>query len=326
MSDRNSKVLLTGATGFLGQRLAQRLVTAGFEVRALVRDLAKAEPLRRLGVEITLGDMGDASSILRAVENRDVVVHAAAGTSGTAQDSEVATIQGTRNVLHACKAWPVKQLVYVSSLSVYDIVVHPEGQTITEDSALEAQPRRRGHYSAAKLEAERLVTHAMASARYRTAVLRLGALYGPGNRPPTGMVGIEIADFAFLVFGDKGAELPLLHVDNAADAIAACVGVEGVGNEVFNVVDSDAVTKGAFMDFLIKHWHPRAIAIYCPLHFLAAVTWIYEKTCALLGFAPRMTVYRLMSSQKPVTYSNARIRRTLHWEPKHNFEQYVRTF
>src|SRR5438034_1348675 len=104
-----TKVLVTGATGFLGNRLAKRLVDDGYPVRALARKESRVAALERLGVEIAFGDLGDESSIAAAVNGVDVVVHAAAGTSGTEKDSDTATIQGTRNILGACRTSHIKK-------------------------------------------------------------------------------------------------------------------------------------------------------------------------------------------------------------------------
>ena len=93
------KVLITGGTGFLGKRLVEGLVREGYPVRVLARKLSNIEPLERLGVEIFYGDVGDKESLTRSFDGVDVVVHAAAGTSGRKKDCETGTIQGTRNIL-----------------------------------------------------------------------------------------------------------------------------------------------------------------------------------------------------------------------------------
>lgn len=323
MATDATRVLVTGATGFLGKRLAKRLVEEGYAVRALARKSSNVDMLRSLGVEIVLGDLGDTSSIAGAVKGVDVVVHAAAGTSGTAQDSETATVQGTRNVLEACRTSRVKKLVYISSCNVYEVAGYAESQVVVEEAQLERYPQRRGHYTAAKLQAEALVTEAMLRDAYPIVVLRPGTLYGPGAEVYTRMMGVSFARSIFVVFGDGEGELPLVHVDNTVDAIVECMSDNAADNQVFNVVDPDLVTKKIYMERVIKPLYPKAAVIYCPMSILLTLTWLHEKLLAMLGMQPILTVYRLLSSQKRVRYGTSRIENATGWRSRISFNQGV---
>jgi nucleoside-diphosphate-sugar epimerase len=318
---KQTKVLVTGATGFLGSRLAKRLVEEGYPIRALARKLSNVGALKKLGVDIAFGDLGDEASIATAVKGVDVVVHAAAGTSGTAKDSDTATIQGTRNVLEACRTSRVKKLVYISSCNVYEVAGYTENQVVTEEAQLERFPLRRGHYSAAKLQAEAFVTEAMKRECCPTVVLRLGTLCGPGADVYTRMMGVSFARRIFVVFGDGESELPLVHVDNAVDAIVECISNSAADNQVFNVVDHDPVTKKMYMERVVKPLYPKATVIYCPMSLLLTLTWLQEKLLAILGKQPFLTVYRLVSSQKRVRYSTSRIENAIGWRSRLRFEQ-----
>jgi nucleoside-diphosphate-sugar epimerase len=318
---KQTKVLVTGATGFLGKRLAKRLVDEGYPIRALARKLSNVDILKKLGVEIALGDLGDESSIAAAVKGVDVVVHAAAGTSDTAKDSDTATIQGTLNVLKACRTGRVKKLIYISSCNVYEVAGYTENQLVTEEAQLERFPLRRGHYSAAKLQAEAMVTEAMNQDGCPTVVLRPGTLYGSGSEVYTKMMGVSFARRIFVVFGDGESELPLVHVDNAVDAIVECISNSAADNQVFNVVDQDLVTKRMYMERVVKPLHPKATVTYCPMSLLLTLTWLQEKLLAILGKQPFLTVYRLMSSQKRVRYSTSKIENAIGWRSRIGFEQ-----
>lgn len=318
---KQTKVLVTGATGFLGKRLAKRLVDEGYPVRALARKLSNVGALKKLGVEIAFGDLGDESSIAAAVRGVDVIVHAAAGTSGTAKDSYTATIQGTRNVLEACRTSHVKKLVYISSSSVYEAAGYTENQLVTEEAQLERFPLRRGHYSAAKLQAEALVTEAMNHDGCPIVVLRPGTLYGPGAEVYTKMMGVSFARKIFVVFGDGQGELPLVHVDNIVDAIVESISNSAADNQVFNVVDHELVTKKMYMERVVKPLHPKATVIYCPMSLLLILTWLQEKLIALFGKQPFLTVYRLASSQKRIRYSTSRIENAIGWRSRIRFDQ-----
>jgi nucleoside-diphosphate-sugar epimerase len=321
MATKQTKVLVTGATGFLGSRLAKRLVEEGYPIRALARKQSSVGALKTLGVEIAFGDLSDETSIAAAVNGVDVVVHAAAGTSGTAKDSDTATIQGTRNILEACRSSRVKKLVYISSCNVYEVAGYAENQVVTEEAQLERFPLRRGHYSAAKLQAEAFVTEAMKHDACPTVVLRPGTLYGPGAEVYTRMLGVSFARRIFVVFGDGENELPLVHVDNAVDSIVECIRNSAADNQVFNVVDHDRVTKKTYMEQVVKPLYPKATVIYCPMSLLLTMTWLQEKLLAILGRQPFLSVYRLVSSQKRVRYSASKIENVIGWRSRIRFEQ-----
>jgi nucleoside-diphosphate-sugar epimerase len=316
-----TKVLVTGATGFLGGRLVKRLIDEGYPTRALVRRRSNLGVLKNLGAEIVLGDLGDEASIAAAVKDVDVVVHAAAGTSGTAKDSDTATIQGTRNVLQACMASSVKKLVYISSCNVYEVAGYSDNQVVTEEAQLERFPLRRGHYSAAKLQAEALVTETMKHTSCPTVVLRPGMLYGPGAEVFTRMTGISFAGRIFVVFGDGESELPLVHVDNAVDAIVECMSNGAADNQVFNVVDSDRVTKKMYMERIVRPLYPRATVTYCPMPLLLTLTRLQEKLLSIIGKRPFLSVYRLASSQKRIRYDTSKITKAIGWRSRILFEQ-----
>jgi nucleoside-diphosphate-sugar epimerase len=321
MTAPRTKVLVAGATGFLGGRLAARLVDEGYRVRAFARRRSNTDALKKLDVEIALGDLGDESSVAAAVSGVDIVVHAAAGTSGTAQDSYTATIQGTRNILEACKLDRVKKLVYISSCNVYEVAGYAENQLVTEEAQLERFPSRRGNYTAAKLQAEGLVTEAMKDDHCRIVVLRPGTLYGPGAEVYTKMMGISFGARFFLVFGDGDSALPLVHVDNAVDAVVECMRRSAADNQVFNVVDQDLVTKRMYMKQVVAPLYPQATMIFCPMSLLIAATWLQERVLGLLGKTPYLTVYRLVSSQKRVRYSTSKIEATICWRSRIRFEE-----
>ena len=321
MATKQTKVLVTGATGFLGSRLAKRLVEEGYPVRALARKQSNLGALKKLGAEIVFGDLGDKASIAAAVTGVDVIVHAAAGTSGTAKDSETATIQGTWNILQACRTSRVRKLVYISSCNVYEVAGYTENQNVTEEAQLERFPMRRGHYSAAKLQAEALVTEAINHNGCLMVVLRPGTLYGPGAEVYTNMIGVSFARRIFVVFGDGESELPLVHVDNTVDAIVECISNSAADNQVFNVVDQERVTKKMYMERVVKPLYLKATVIYCPMSLLLALTWLQEKLIAILGRQPFLTVYRLASSQKRVRYSTSRIENAIGWRSRIRFEQ-----
>ena len=315
------RVLVTGATGFLGSRITRRLVEEGYAVRAFARTRSDVRLLKNLGVDIAFGDLGNAATVDASIRGMDIVVHAGAGTRGSTKDCDTATLLGTKNVLDGCRQQGVKKLVYISSCNVYEVAGYAENQVVNEEAQLERFPMRRGHYTQAKLQAEALVTEAMSRGSCAMVVLRPGTLFGPGAKIFTRMMGVSLADRLFVVFGDGKNQLPLVHVDNAVDAIVECARNGAADDKVFNVVDPGPVTKKLYMDRIVKALYPKALVIYCPIRLISAVTLAQEKILLALRRRPFLTVYGLASSQKNVKYDTWRLEHVTGWRPRISFEQ-----
>ncbi len=117
---RGTRVLVTGATGFIGGRLVERLVREeGATVRALVRNFANAPRIARFGIEMVAGDLLSPDALDRAVDGCEVVFHCAYGAQGTDAERRVVNVQGTERVLAAALANRCRRVVHVSTMSVY---------------------------------------------------------------------------------------------------------------------------------------------------------------------------------------------------------------
>src|SRR5690349_12961017 len=114
--------LVTGASGFLGGHLVERLCAAGHRVRALVRTPAKAQFLAATMAEIAAGDLTAPASLASALDGVDTVFHSAAMVSnwGRWNDFQAVTVQGTENVLDAAERAGVRRFVHISTMRVYD--------------------------------------------------------------------------------------------------------------------------------------------------------------------------------------------------------------
>lgn len=313
------KVLVTGGTGFLGKRLVDGLVKEGYPLRVLARKLSNIERLKKTGAEVFFGDVADEATLAKALEGINVVIHAAAGTSGNKKDCDTATIRGTENILMLCRAKGVDKLVYISSCSVYGVADYKTGQLVAEDAALERFPEKRGEYSASKQRAEGLVAAAMKDG-LKAVILRPGTIFGPGGDVYTPMLGFSAGSKAFIVIGNGKFELPLVYVDNLVDAIIKSVGSAKADNGIFNVVDGERVDKRRYMKGLIKRLYPGAKVFYFPFSLLYLMTFGQEILCKLIKRGPFLTRYRLISSQRNIRYDNARIIGALGWKPKVSME------
>jgi nucleoside-diphosphate-sugar epimerase len=309
------KILVTGASGFLGTRLVEILAKRGYPVRTLVRKLSNTKKLKACGVEIYFGDVADLESLHPAFNNIDIVVHAAADTVGNEREGEWSTIRGTENILQQCRQAGVRKLIYISSCAVYGVADIKNGTVVSEEAPLERFPAQRGFYSWSKLKADQIVAEAIAKGSLPIISLRPGTIWGPGGELFTPMMGFSLGNSLFVVIGNGKFVLPFVYIDNLVDAIIRGIETQNAAGGVYNVVDDERVTKRDYMNRLVKKIYPQASCFYVPYGLLYMTVFIQEQILTWLGRKPFLTRYRLASSQKSILYDSAKIRKELGWQP-----------
>ena len=237
--------LVTGAGGFLGTALVERLLARGDErLRLFVRPGGKRQELealaRRHGAEVdfVVGSLTDPGDCAGAVAGVDTVYHLAAGTRGPAEERFLNSVTASERLLDAAVAegGPVK-MVLVSSFSVYGVATLGRGALVDERTPLEPHPERRDVYAQAKLQQERLFWEYRERHGLPLVVLRPGVIYGPGARGISERVGLRAFGLFLQLGGDN--QLPLNYVDNCAEAIVVAAGHPGAVGEAYNTVDDD---------------------------------------------------------------------------------------
>lgn len=217
------RVLVTGAGGFLGSHVAERLVAAGHSVRGLVRPTNVPSWLAARGVELCVGDVADRGARERACRGCDVVVHAAALVTQVAvADGAYAEVnaRGSEELARTAAREGVRRFVFVSSTAVH----RPNtGSALDETSPLEGTDA----YGRSKAEAERRLACLADEGALEVVVVRPSRIYGPRDRS-LARVFRAIARRRLWLVGPCRAEVDFLYVDDAAAALAAAV-VRGSG-------------------------------------------------------------------------------------------------
>jgi nucleoside-diphosphate-sugar epimerase len=218
------KILVTGATGKVGSRLAKRLVERGDPVRALVRDRARAADLSAARVELVEGDLLEADSLAAAVRGVDAVVHCAAFFRGaTPEQAQAVNDLGTQHLAIAARAAGVKRFVFTSTGLVYG---SNGGRLAGEDDACTPTAA----YPVSKLAAERFL---LALEGLDARVLRLPFVYGDGDA--------HIAEAVPMMRGfPKAQRLSIGHHADVAQAVALLLDAATPPHRVYNVVDDEA--------------------------------------------------------------------------------------
>jgi nucleoside-diphosphate-sugar epimerase len=308
------KILITGAAGFLGGRIVDRLLARGqSDLRLGVRQGVPAAQLERwrgehgeARIEVTPLNLLAREGLGPALAGVDTIIHAAAGTKGGVADMFMNSVVGTRNLLDAVATSTVRRIVLVSSFSVYRTVDLPSHDVLTEASPLEAVGVEKGGYAYTKVQQEQLFRDYQARQGFESVVVRPGVIYGPGGGAMSSRVGIS----ALGIFASLGRSnlLPLNHVDNCADAIAHAT-VNAPANGVYNLVDDDLPSCAQYLrEYRRKVKALKVVPLPYPALTVAA-KWLTRYSERSGGQLPAvLTPYVVRSMYRPLRYSNQAIK------------------
>ncbi len=310
--------LLTGASGFIGGRLAARLAQEGHAVRCLVRASSDTSQLEQLDVELAVGDLTDAGSLARATCGVRHVLHCGALVSDWATTQEIARVNvaGTRELLEAAAGASVRRFVHFSTTDVYG---HPGGAAIEESYTA---TRFGNWYAQTKRQAEAEVRRVQAACALDAVILRPATVYGPGSKDVVGEIARAIQGRHMLLI-DGGRPLAgLCYVENLIDAALLALRHEAAPGNAFNVSDGLRVSWRRFTDDLAAGLHCPPVRWSLPYPLAYGVGLSLEHGYRLLRRATGLSTPPLLSRQavqvlgRDQDFSNRKLRDTLGWEPR----------
>lgn len=230
-----SKVLITGATGFIGGRLAEILLEQGAEVRCVVRNFGHATRIARMGPKIIPADLADAGQMDEAIKGVDYVFHCAHDMRSVPQN-----MTGLENIIAACVKHKIKRLVYVSTFSVYE--PFPDG-LVSEETR---DGDRGWMYTRTKLDMEARVLRAVREEKLPGTVVQPTIVYGPYSKPWTNAPAENLI-YGTVVLPDRGEGLcNAVYIDDLVDGfILAATEPRAVG-ERFILSGPAPVSWGEF--------------------------------------------------------------------------------
>lgn len=296
-----SRIVITGATGFIGHAAVVEARKRGLHVVAVLRGAGPDGWAQDAGITLCPFDLTQPGKALaKAMQGADAVIHAAGHLHDTPEQAE----RLTRAVLRAMQEARVPQLVLVSSLSVYDTMALPIGGTLTEDCPLEQEAQARDGYVLAKLVQERLCGDAAAAQGFALWRLRPGAVFGPG-RVWNAHIGPALGP-AVVRLGGAG-QVPLCHVTRCGWALVQAAVTPGSG--ALNILDDDLPTRARFIRSLRRAGWPRAVV---PLPWQAVLPLArILKRLHVPGLPGLLREPVLRARITPLEYSNAAMRSAL---------------
>jgi dihydroflavonol-4-reductase len=306
--ERNaSRVLVTGASGFVGSAIAAAVRARGYRLRVLVR---RSSPRGNLGQNdiICEGDLRDRASLAAALKGASFLFHAAADYRLWARDpAEIArtNVGGTRLVMEEALRAGVERIVYTSSvatLRLRDGIAATESDPLPEEAAI-------GSYKRSKIAAERLVEAMVRRDGLPAVIVNPSTPIGPRDvRPtPTGRVIIEAASGRMPGFVDTG--LNLVHVDDVASGHLAALQRGRVGERYIlggeNISLADMLAEIAH---LVGRHAPR---LRIPRAMIYPVAYGAELIAKLSGREPFITLDGLRMARHQMYFDDSKARREL---------------
>jgi nucleoside-diphosphate-sugar epimerase len=304
------RVLLTGATGFTGGALADRLVNEGAQVTAFVRSLSRAESLKRKGVDCRVVDITDAEQVKRAFEPFDQVFHIAALFRTEAADRSEFTrvnVDATRNLAEAAKQAGVGRFIHCSTVGVQGRIDDPPA-----DENYRTQPA--DHYQETKLEGE-MVAREYIAAGLPGVVVRPAGIYGPGDLRFLKLFK-AINRGWFVLIGSGKSLYHFTYIDDLIDGFILAGSHPRALGEVFTIGGAQAVTVREVVDTIadvLDRPHPWLRIPAWPVE-LAAVAC--ERICTPLGIDPPLYPRRLEFFTMDRSFTVEKARSQLGYDPK----------
>lgn len=315
------RILLTGASGFLGSHIAEQLDKQGAEVRALVRPTSDTRFLEALErVTLVMGTMSDRDSLLAATEGVDGIIHAAGLVKAKEPADFYATNeQGTVNLLDAAKhnASDIERFVLVSSLTVMG--PSQDGRPIQAD----ASPNPVTHYGRSKLAAERAARAEAHS--LPVTIIRPPMIYGPRDR--------EILPFfksvqlgVLPLTGSPSSKLSAIYVADCAAACIKALDANVPSGSTYFVEDGRLESLGGLIDHIERALGRRAwLRVPVPRFLMYGAALGSELYGRMMGRAVMLTRDKLNELLAPHwVCDSGEAQAALGWKPRISFEEGTR--
>lgn len=308
-------VLVTGATGFIGSHLAERLVADGAQVRVLVRDPYKLIDSLRDRVEVVTGDLLQPDCFVPATQDIDTVFHVAAwlGRPNRSDVAHAINVTATRQLAEAARSNGVRRFVYTSSIAVYGPVM--------SGAIDETQPHWPVYtYGETKSLGERATLSTQAD-RFGVTIIRPALVYGARGAAWTTLpVKLAQRGLPLLIGGGYGLSHPV-YVENLIDAYLLAVEREGAIGEAFTISDGDVPWREFFGRYAAMAGK-RARSIPVSLAWLGAV--LAEVASKITRRPPSISRAQLGFITGRAKLNTAKAQRLLGWSPRFSLDEGLR--
>ena len=299
-------IALTGATGFIGSVIAQKLLQEGWCVRGLIRSPSSSARLAATTVQWVQGTFEDLDSLERLVGDADVVVHCAGAVRGISEaDFYQANVEAVARLAHlAAGRNPAPRFLLMSSLAAREPDLSPY-----------AASKRMGEIALSKV-ADRLIWTA----------LRPPAVYGPGDREMLPLLRLMLRGIAPVV-GGKSARFSMLYVDDLADAVVKWLVSDSQENRMFELDDGHpgGYSWCEVVETVERLRGKGVVRVRVPGPVLNLAARLNTMAASIIGYRPMLTLGKARELRHPDwVCDNSMFSRVTNWAPTVRLEEGLR--
>jgi len=313
------KVLVTGGTGFAGSHLVSRLVKKGESVRVLVRKSSDTDYLKKLSVELCIGDVIDKKSVRAAVKGVDLVYHIAALFRQARFPDEVfwqVNVEGTQNMLEASYEEGVKRFVHCSTVGVLGHTADPPAD--------ETYPYNPGDvYQRSKCEGEKIALKFFQDKKFPVVVARPAAIYGPGDMRLLRLFKY-VSSGRIIILGDGKPFYHLVYVEDLVTGFELCAQKENALGKVYILGGNEYLALNDLVDLIAKVLGISLSKIHLPVFPFKALSALCEKVCIPLGIEPPLHRRRVDFFTKSRAFNISKAKKELGYKPEFDLETGLR--
>ena len=319
------KVLVTGASGFIGSFIVEEGLKQGYEVWAAVRGSSSRLYLQDERIRFIELDLSSQARLVEQLQGQsfDYVVHAAGVTKcKDKQDFFRVNTDGTRNLVGALLqlAMPVKRLIYLSSLSIFGPIreEQPYQEILDTDS-----PLPNTAYGESKLQAEKALKE-MTEGKIPTIILRPTGVYGPREKDYF-LMAKSIKGHVDFSVGWKQQDITFVYVRDVVQAVYLAF-TKGTSGKAYFLSDGEVYQSSAFSDLIIREMgYPWCLRVKAPLWVLRVATFFGEWLGRLTGKVTALNndKYHILS-QRNWRCDITPARRELGYDPQWQLERGVK--
>lgn len=309
-------VLVLGGTGFIGKYLVKKLTEHGHGVRVVTRGLSAGNiGLAGLPVELIQGDIAEAAFMDKALEGIEVVYDLAKATGSKWEDYYKNDVLVTKNIAERAQSHGVKQFIYTGTIDSYYSA--DASSVITADTPLDKNMKNRNLYAKSKATCEGLLLDMHKQLGLPVTIFRPGVVIGKGCPPAHWGVGMFQSESRVQFWGDGSNKLPLVLVEDVADALVLALGKESIAGQIFLLTDEPFLSGRDYVDIVSKESGTRLRSEPTPIWKFFMIDVFKEGAKNLIKHPNRkMPSYRDWDSRSHrARYDSTKTKEMLGWRP-----------